>query len=203
VVADRARFERFYRDNLARIVRACYLVVLDRPAAEEVAADAFTRHWSKWDQIRDDDHAGGYVFKTAMRLCARRKRSIGRQRGVPPNATQDPVGGRAAAGKHFARNLTDSPSSLTACRSIAGASRLGPGRNEGRFSGATLSLEFYRSGAEDAETLLVLHVGTPFTTSSSRSMIGSSSETMKATSEPLGDQIGPSKSGHPGQHRES
>ena len=94
-MADRAGFERFYRDNLARIVRACYLVVLDRPAAEEVAADAFTRLWSKWDQIRDDDHAGGYVFKTAMRLCARRKRSIRRERGVPPNAIQDPAGGRA------------------------------------------------------------------------------------------------------------
>jgi RNA polymerase sigma factor (sigma-70 family) len=95
VVADRAGFERFYRDNLARIVRACYLVVLDRTMAEEVAADAFTRLWSKWDQIRDDDHAGGYVFKTAMRLCARRKRSIRRERDVRSIAIEDQAGGRA------------------------------------------------------------------------------------------------------------
>lgn len=89
-MADRAGFERFYRNALSRVVRACYLVLLDRPAAEEVAAEAFTRLWSRWDQIRDDDHAGGYVFKTAMRLCARRQRSASRERGVPSvGASQD------------------------------------------------------------------------------------------------------------------
>jgi RNA polymerase sigma-70 factor, ECF subfamily len=71
-VADRAGFEGFYRENLARIVRACTLVLLDRSAAEDVAAEAFERLWSRWGQIHGDDHAGGYVFKTAMRLCARR-----------------------------------------------------------------------------------------------------------------------------------
>ena len=54
------------------MVRACALVVLDAPAAEDIAAEAFARLWSKWGQIHDEDHAGGYVFKTAMRLCAKR-----------------------------------------------------------------------------------------------------------------------------------
>jgi len=70
-VADRSAFEAFYRANLGRVVRACRLVTLDRVEAEDVAAEAFARLWSRWGAIRNDDHAGGFVFKTAMRLCAR------------------------------------------------------------------------------------------------------------------------------------
>ena len=55
-----------------RVVRACALVTLDPAAAEDVAAEAFARLWSHWGRIHDEDHAGGYVFKTAMRLCAKR-----------------------------------------------------------------------------------------------------------------------------------
>jgi RNA polymerase sigma factor (sigma-70 family) len=84
-VPDAAGFEAFYRDNLARIVRACALVTLDVALAEDVAAEAFVRLWSRWGQIHGPDHAGGFVFKTAMRLCARevrrRRRAPGAERG--------------------------------------------------------------------------------------------------------------------------
>jgi RNA polymerase sigma-70 factor (ECF subfamily) len=73
-MADQAAFEGFYREHLARVVRGCKLVLLDQSSAEDVAAESFARLWSKWGQIEDDDHAGGFVFKTAMRLCARRAR---------------------------------------------------------------------------------------------------------------------------------
>ena len=73
-VPDAAAFEAFYAENLARIVRACLLVTLDPAAAEDVAAEAFARLWSKWGSIHGPDHAGGFVFKTAMRLCRRRVR---------------------------------------------------------------------------------------------------------------------------------
>lgn len=59
MVADRASFEGFYRENLARVVKACTLILLDRSTAEDVAAEAFTRLWSRWGVIGDDDHAGG------------------------------------------------------------------------------------------------------------------------------------------------
>lgn len=81
MVADRARFEAFYREELARVTRACVLVTLDRSQAEDIAAEAFARLWSHWGKIEDEDHAGGYVFKTAMRLCA--KRRLGARREVP------------------------------------------------------------------------------------------------------------------------
>jgi RNA polymerase sigma factor (sigma-70 family) len=72
-VPDAAAFEAFYRENLARIVRACLLVTLDRAAAEDIAQEAFARTWSRWGAIHGPDHAGGFVFKTAMRLCRRRR----------------------------------------------------------------------------------------------------------------------------------
>jgi RNA polymerase sigma-70 factor (ECF subfamily) len=82
LVADRASFEGFYRENLARVVKACTLILLDRSTAEDVAAEAFTRLWSRWGVIGDDDHAGGYVFKTAMRLCSKRVRQRARERAA-------------------------------------------------------------------------------------------------------------------------
>jgi RNA polymerase sigma-70 factor (ECF subfamily) len=78
-VPDRAGFEAFYGANLPRIVRACSLVLLDRGEAEDVSAEAFARLWSHWRQIHGDDHAGGYVFKTAMRLCSKRRRRAARE----------------------------------------------------------------------------------------------------------------------------
>ncbi len=84
---DAAGFEAFYREHLARIVRACALVTLDRSVAEDVAAEAFTRLWAAWGQIRSADHAGGYVFKTAMRLCTRE--AARRRRPVAPAAPSD------------------------------------------------------------------------------------------------------------------
>jgi RNA polymerase sigma-70 factor (ECF subfamily) len=91
-MADRATFEGFYREHLARVVRGCTLVLLDQSSAEDIAAEAFARLWSKWGQIEDDDHAGGFVFKTAMRLCARRARRrelIGR---LPETSAPDEIG---------------------------------------------------------------------------------------------------------------
>ena len=73
MVADRAGFEAFYLGHVQRVTRACALVLLDRTEAEDVAAEAFVRLWSHWSQIHGEDHAGGYVFKTAMRLCSKRR----------------------------------------------------------------------------------------------------------------------------------
>jgi RNA polymerase sigma-70 factor, ECF subfamily len=78
-VPDRAGFEAFYAGHLPRVVRACALVLLDRGDAEDVAAEAFARLWSHWGQIHGEDHAGGYVFKTAMRLCSKRRRRAARE----------------------------------------------------------------------------------------------------------------------------
>jgi RNA polymerase sigma factor (sigma-70 family) len=93
-VPDRAGFEAFYAAHLPRVVRACALVLLDRGDAEDVAAEAFSRLWSHWGQIHGEDHAGGYVFKTAMRLCSKRRRRAAREviGAVPERRTEaDPT----------------------------------------------------------------------------------------------------------------
>ena len=79
-MTDRAGFEVFYRMRLGSVVRACTLVTLDAGVAEEIAAEAFARTWAKWSHIQDEDHAGGYVYTTAMRLCAKRGARRGRER---------------------------------------------------------------------------------------------------------------------------
>jgi RNA polymerase sigma-70 factor (ECF subfamily) len=91
-MADRPSFEGFYREHLDRVVRACTLVLLDRSAAEDVAAEAFVRLWSKWGQIESDDHAGGFVFKTAMRLCGRRARRREIPGWLPERSAADEIG---------------------------------------------------------------------------------------------------------------
>jgi RNA polymerase sigma factor (sigma-70 family) len=78
-VPDRPGFEAFYAGHLPRVVRACALVLVDRGDAEDVAAEAFARLWSHWGQIHGEDHAGGYVFKTAMRLCTKRRRRAAKE----------------------------------------------------------------------------------------------------------------------------
>ena len=93
-MADRAGFEGFYRENLARVVRACALVTLDRSAAEDIASEAFARLWASWGRIQNPDHAGGFVFKTAMRLCGRRRSTTAREviGTVPERSTPDEYG---------------------------------------------------------------------------------------------------------------
>ena len=94
-MADRAGFEAFYAGHLPRVVRACALVLLDRAEAEDVAAEAFAGLWSHWGRIRGEDHAGGYVFKTAMRLCSKRRHRAAREvvGSVPErsSASEDPT----------------------------------------------------------------------------------------------------------------
>lgn len=93
-MADRAGFEGYYREHLPRIVRACALVLLDRGLAEEVATEAFARLWSRWGVIKSEDHAGGYVFKTAMRLCSKRARASRRESAA---AGPEPAGTNESA----------------------------------------------------------------------------------------------------------
>jgi RNA polymerase sigma factor (sigma-70 family) len=88
---DARGFDGFYRANHERVVRACALALLDTTAAEDVAADAFVRLWSHWGQVENTDHAGGYVFKTAMRLCQKEVRRRARWRLLPWGASSHEI----------------------------------------------------------------------------------------------------------------
>jgi RNA polymerase sigma factor (sigma-70 family) len=100
-VADREGFEAFYREHVDRVVRGCGLVMLDKGSPEEVAAEAFARLWSNWGRVDDDDHAGGYVYKTAMRLCAKRSADARRASvGVLDDRAEPRDGSERAISRH-------------------------------------------------------------------------------------------------------
>jgi RNA polymerase sigma-70 factor (ECF subfamily) len=79
---DSSAFEGFYRERLPTVVRACTLVTADPALSEEIAAEAFARLWANWGRIHDEDHAGGYVYKTAMRMCMKRALRVQRESPV-------------------------------------------------------------------------------------------------------------------------
>ena len=89
-MVDTDRFAQFFEERYARLVRACFLVVLDRGEAEEVASEAFTVLWPRWPDLANEDHAGGYVYTTAMRLCSKRLVQSNRELvGDIPEAAHD------------------------------------------------------------------------------------------------------------------
>ena len=98
-MVDQDRFEPFFEERYAQLVRACFLVVLDRGEAEEVASEAFTVLWPRWPDLANEDHAGGYVYTTAMRLCSKRLVQSKRELlgDIPEAARSDDI--EAAASK--------------------------------------------------------------------------------------------------------
>lgn len=132
---DRAGFEAFYGAHLPRIVRACTLVLLDRGEAEDVAAEAFARLWSHWGQMHGEDHAGGYVFKTAMRQCSKRRRRAGREvvGAVPDRGAPAPDTGASASVTEALKELPPSEAGGRAAR--LGGTRDDRGRKDPRHEG--------------------------------------------------------------------
>ena len=61
-----ARFETFFRSHYERIARAIARVVGDPARAEDLAVEAF---WKLWRNPQaQGDKAGGWVYRTALRL---------------------------------------------------------------------------------------------------------------------------------------
>src|SRR5690348_4728811 len=71
-------FESFFHAHYARIARAVARVVGDRGRAEEIAEEAFWRLWRTPEAHRED--AGGWVYRTAIRLGLNELRDSGRRR---------------------------------------------------------------------------------------------------------------------------
>jgi hypothetical protein len=124
---DGAAFDAFFRENFARIVRASALVTLDVSVAEDIAAEAFARLWGKWGQIDNDDHAGGFVFKTAMRLCYR-ELSMRRRRVQRMESGEDQDPARPFMQPELVRALKDLPTRQRQCMVLRDWGRLRDGR---------------------------------------------------------------------------
>jgi RNA polymerase sigma-70 factor (ECF subfamily) len=73
-------FEAFYADEYGRLVRALFLLVGNRTEAEEVAQEALTRVFERWDRVRGMDSPVGYAYQVAFNLNRRRVRTVLRER---------------------------------------------------------------------------------------------------------------------------
>jgi len=91
-----ASFEAFVAATHAGLYGAMCLVTRDRNEAEDVMQDALLSVWERWDRVEAMDDPVGYLYRTAFRLCGRRRRraSLAVRRAVklaPPADRYDEV----------------------------------------------------------------------------------------------------------------
>jgi RNA polymerase sigma factor (sigma-70 family) len=72
----RMDFEAFYRHEYARLVRALLLLVRDPTDAEDLAQEALSRVFERWDQVRQMQSPQGYLYRTALNLNRKRIRRM-------------------------------------------------------------------------------------------------------------------------------
>jgi len=121
-----ADFVVLYERHYPRLVRALELAGLGRPAAEDVAQEAFARTLARWWRVRRGSSPAGYVFTVAFRLQRRswRQREVlvaepahsdAWRRASGTLAGDDPVADEATATVDVAAALARMPPGRRAC----------------------------------------------------------------------------------------
>lgn len=64
-------FSAFFGKHYERLLRATYLVVGSRAAAEDITQDAFVVAWRKWDRIAGYERPDLWVTRVAIRMAIR------------------------------------------------------------------------------------------------------------------------------------
>jgi RNA polymerase sigma factor (sigma-70 family) len=67
-------FEAFFLETQHDLLGALWLITRDRHESEEVAQEAFTRLWERWDRVRQMDDPTAYLYRTAMNVWRSRLR---------------------------------------------------------------------------------------------------------------------------------
>jgi RNA polymerase sigma factor (sigma-70 family) len=75
-VKAESAFEPFFETEYPRLVKALYLTTGDLPEAEELAQESMARAFERWDRVSSMESPGGYVFRTAINLNAKRLRHL-------------------------------------------------------------------------------------------------------------------------------
>ena len=87
-------FESFFQDTYPRLARACYLLTGGAAEAEDLAQEAMSRAYERWDRVSKMDSPEGYVYRIAMNLNRKRTRSLfvrERKSPPPPPEPRDPA----------------------------------------------------------------------------------------------------------------
>jgi RNA polymerase sigma factor (sigma-70 family) len=69
-------FDGFYRDQYSRLVRALLLLTGEPAEAEDLAQEALSRVFERWDRVGTMDSPEGYLFRTALNLNRKRLRRL-------------------------------------------------------------------------------------------------------------------------------
>lgn len=69
-------FETFYRSEFDGLVRSMFLLVTDLDDAQELAQEAMVRVYERWDRVGAMESPGGYLYRVAVNLHRRRRRSL-------------------------------------------------------------------------------------------------------------------------------
>ncbi len=88
MVSESVAFESFFEDEKERLLRALSIITGSRAEAEDLAQEAFTRVFQRWDTVAAMEDPAGYLHRTAMNLFRnqyrRTKVALGRAIGVGP-----------------------------------------------------------------------------------------------------------------------
>ncbi len=63
---DQREFAEFYATAWSDCLRIVMVSVADRPLAEDLVAEAFTKAWASWRKVRGLDEPRAWVIRTAM-----------------------------------------------------------------------------------------------------------------------------------------
>jgi RNA polymerase sigma-70 factor (ECF subfamily) len=89
---DSGEFDALYRSLYPLAARTVFLVVLDRPVAQEIVHEAFSRLWQHRDQLDATSDRKSWLMRVAVNLAIDHRRGIIaalRQRAAPA-AVPDP-----------------------------------------------------------------------------------------------------------------
>ena len=82
-----------YQSHAMGLIRLAYLMLGDRPGAEDAVQDAFCGLYRHWDRLADPDRALAYVRTAVLNACrsALRRRTLGRRLTIyqPPGASAE------------------------------------------------------------------------------------------------------------------
>jgi DNA-directed RNA polymerase specialized sigma24 family protein len=103
-------FEQFYLAEATAVFQTVYLLCRDRGIAEDATREAFARAFERWERLRNQPWAEGWVTRTAINVAKRRLR---RHPAPFPPSGHDPdldEGDRSVArGRPASRSSTTGP----------------------------------------------------------------------------------------------
>ncbi|SNR36512.1 SigE family RNA polymerase sigma factor [Actinomadura mexicana] len=76
----RTEFHRFFQRHHRELARLAFLLLGDQDGADDLAAEALTAAWQRWDRVRAADQPLAYVRRMVVNMSRSRIRALVRER---------------------------------------------------------------------------------------------------------------------------